>query len=354
MHTGLRHISVLIVTAMLGLTSVGAGHAVRAAAQSAATKPPIVHVQGNHLVDEDGNVVQLMGLNRSGSEYACVQGWGIFDGPVGDSSITAMKAWQPQIVRLPLNEDCWLGINGVDSRYAGAAYRHAIEAFVDRLESHGLLVDLDLHWTAPGRELADGQQVMADADHAPRFWRSVAETFMEDQAVLFELFNEPHDISWRCWLRGCRTADGWRTAGMQQLLDSVRGTGATNVVLVGGLGWSSDLSGWLAHKPVDPTHQLAATFHTYDFSGCSTKQCWDSTVAKVAEKAPVVMTEFGETDCAGGYVTPLMRWADAHGISYLAWTWDVWDCRSGPALITSYDGAPTGYGKAVRKHYLSR
>ena len=127
---------------------------------------------------------------------------------------------------------------------------------------------------------------MADADHSPAFWRSVAKTFKDDHAVVFELFNEPHDISWRCWEHGCLTGDGWRTAGMQQLLNAVRGTGATNVVLVGGLGWSSDLSAWLRHRPNDPTGQLAATFHTYNFSGCSTQACWDATVAKVAKQVP--------------------------------------------------------------------
>lgn len=313
-----------------------------------------VHVQGNHLVDGHDRVVQLVGLNRSGSEYACAQGWGIFDGPVDEASIAAMATWAPAIVRVPLNEDCWLGINGVDPAYGGAAYRTAIAGFVQRLEDHGLLVDLELHLSAPGDELALGQQVMADADHSPAFWRSVANQFKSDPGVLFELFNEPHDITWRCWLRGCRTSDGWRTAGMQQLLDSVRRTGARNVVLVGGLGWSSDLSGWLAHKPRDPLDQLAAAFHTYDFSGCNTQACWDATVASVGKRVPVVATEIGETDCAGGYVEPLMDWLDAHGLSYLAWTWDTWDCRGGPALITSYDGTPTEYGAAVRDHFLSR
>lgn len=313
-----------------------------------------VHVEGNRLVNSNGDVVQLVGLNRSGSEYACAQGWGIFDGPVDDAAISAMTTWHPAIVRVPLNEDCWLGINGVDPAYGGAAYRTAIAAFVHRLESHGLLADLELHLSAPGSELALGQQVMADADHSPDFWRSVANRFENDPAVVFELFNEPHDITWRCWLRGCRTSDGWRTAGMQQMLDAVRGTGATNVVLAGGLGWSSDLSGWLGHRPHDPTGQLAAAFHTYDFSGCNTQACWDATVAKVARRVPVVATEIGETDCAGGYVGPLMDWLDGHGVSYLAWTWDTWDCKSGPALITSYDGTATEYGVAVRDHFLSR
>lgn len=342
-----------VLAAAAALLAPAAALAVPIAAP-APIAPSVVRVHGNQLVDAAGNPVQLIGLNRSGTEYACAQGWGIFDGPSDAASIVAMTTWRAQVIRVPLNEDCWLGINGVDPAYGGSAYRTAIKAYVHRLENRGLLVDLELHWNAPGTQLALGQQVMADADHSPAFWSSVASMFKSDHAVLFELYNEPHDISWGCWQNGCPTTDGWQAAGMQQLLDAVRGTGARNVVLAGGLGWSSDLSHWLAHRPDDPVHQLAAAFHTYNFSGCNTQACWEATVARVAGRVPVLTTEFGENDCAGGYVEPYMTWADAHGISYLAWTWNTWDCGGGPALITNYDGTPTAYGAVVRTHYLAR
>ena len=40
---------------------------------------------GNKLFDGKGQQVKLHGVNRSGTEYACIQGWGIFDGPNGRS-----------------------------------------------------------------------------------------------------------------------------------------------------------------------------------------------------------------------------------------------------------------------------
>ncbi|HEX3670530.1 MAG TPA: hypothetical protein VHT92_02375 [Candidatus Cybelea sp.] len=69
-----------------------------------------IKVSGNHLVDGNNDVVDLHGVNRSGTEYACVQGWGIFDGPSDSTSIQAMTTWNVNVVRVPLNEDCWLGI----------------------------------------------------------------------------------------------------------------------------------------------------------------------------------------------------------------------------------------------------
>ncbi len=84
---------------------------------------PWIGVRGNHLIDGRGETVRLLGVNRSGAEYECVEGDGIFDGPTDRASIRAMKSWHINAVRLPLNESCWLGINGVDPALSGATYR---------------------------------------------------------------------------------------------------------------------------------------------------------------------------------------------------------------------------------------
>jgi endoglucanase len=314
---------------------------------ASAGAPLSIGVSGNHLVS-NGTVVRLLGVNRSGTEYACIQGWGIFDGPNDDASVAAMAAWHINAVRIPLNEDCWLSINGVNPAYAGATYRTAIQTYVNLLHQHGLYAILELHWNAPGTSRATGQQVMPDADHSPAFWTSVATLFKADPAVLFDLYNEPHDVSWSCWLNGCN-APGWNIAGMQTLVTTVRSTGATQPIMIGGLAWANDLSGWLANRPSDPAHALVASFHNYNFNVCK-PSCWDSTVATLAAQVPVVTGELGEDDCAHTYIDQYMNWADAHGISYLGWTWDTWNCSSGPALISSYDGTPTAFGVGFRDH----
>lgn len=348
--TGVSLISALVLIAWGALANVSQA---ASTARTTTTAPIELHVSGHHLVDAGGRVVQLNGFSHSGSEYACAQGWGIFDGPVGNAAIDAMTTWHPHVVRLPLNEDCWLGINGVKRKYGGQRYRSAIKSYVERLEHHGLDVDLELHWSAPGRTLATGQSPMPDADHSPALWQSVARTFGGDDAVVFELFNEPYGVSWSCWLHGC-TVGGYQAAGMQTLLDAIRETGANNVVLAGGLGWSNDLSKWLAHKPHDPLHQLGAVAHVYNFSGCNDAACWQHKYAKVARHVPVVTTELGDNSCSGGYVRAYMRWADSHGISYLAWTWNTWNCKTGPAIISTYSGRPTGLGKSIRAHFRRR
>lgn len=217
-------------------------------------------------------MVRLLGVNRSGTEYTCQQGYGFFDGPSDVASIRRMKSWRINAVRVPLNETCWLGINGIDPELGGDAYRREIRGWVTRLEQAGLYVILDLQRAAPGDQQATGIIPMPDADHAPAFWRSVATEYREDRAVLFDLYNEPHDVDWRCWKRGCTLSGehvgSYRAAGMRQLVAAVRSTGAEQPLLLGGIEWSRNLDRWLEFLPHDPLDSLVASNHTYDFSTC--------------------------------------------------------------------------------------
>jgi hypothetical protein len=257
-------------------------------------------------------------------------------------------------VRIPLNEDCWLGINGAPAAYSGTAYQQAIHEFVAALHEAGIYAILDLHWNAPGAQQANGLRQMADLDHSLDFWRSLALSFREDPAVLFDLYSEPHDIDWECWLAGCTPnvpeGGAWRTAGMQSLVDAVRSQGATQPLLLGGLEWANDLSGWLAHLPIDSQHQLVASLHIYPNNPCNSVECWSGAVAAVARVHPVVAGELGEFDCAHSFIEDFMSWADANGVSYLGWSWNTYDCATGPSLIESADGAPTAFGQGLRDH----
>lgn len=323
-----------------------------AIACASCTSPLAVHVAGNQLLDGASQPHRLLGVNRSGTEYACMQGIGFFAGPSDKRAISAMTAWRINTVRLPLNEDCWLGINSGSSRHSGRAYRAAIRAYVARLHKAGLVVILDLHWNAPGSERATTQQPMADLDHAPAFWSSVARAFEHDPAVVFDLYNEPHGISWRCWRDGCVLPAGWRTAGMQTLLDAVRSSGALQPVIVTGLDWGGDLSSWLMYRPHDPANQIVAGVHVYDFRSCADPDCWTRNFGPVARFVPLVATEVGQKACTSAFLDRFMNWADRAGISYLGWTWNPTGCAS-PALIASWTGQPTASGARFRDHLRS-
>ncbi len=343
-----------------GTTGTAGGGGTTGAAGSAGSgaglSPKALHVQGNHLVDGTGQTVRLLGFNRAGTEYMCSTATvkSVFDGPTDDDNIAAMQTWHLNTLRLPLNESCWLAIAGA-TEVGGDYYQTLIKEYVDRLHEHGIYVVLDLHWTAHGDALAKDQQPMADADHAIELWKSVAGFFKNDPMIIFDLFNEPYlDLAgagdaWGCWRDGC-TVQGWRSAGMQAMLDAVRSTGAKQVVIAGGLSYANELDGWMAHKPNDPAGNLMAGFHLYDDGGCASEGCWNGSVAAVAQKVPVVTGELGQRDCNHGFIDDYMGWADAHGIGYLGWAWNPTDCAKFPALVSDWDGSPTNFGLGLQTH----
>ncbi len=385
------------IAAMLGFTMLGAQpiflHAVRAAVSVTAIQG--LHVVGNQIENSAGAVVQLRGVNRSGTEYQCQHGYGIFDGPSDDASVQAMASWGINVVRVPLNEQCWLAINGVNAAYAGANYQQAIKGYVTLLNQHGLAAILDLHWNAPGTAQADAQAPLADQDHSGAFWTSVASAFKDNQSVIFDLYNEPYidtyidtndhnnaatktnygDI-WDCWLSGDKSDAGgnyctaqtqslpasappptspptpFKILGMQGLVDAVRNTGATNVVLAGGLSYANNLTEWLSHEPHDPTGNLAASWHVYNRNRCKDTSCYDREIAPVLAKVPLIAGEIGEDDCGHTFIDTVMQWLDAHGGSYLGWAWNTADCATGPSLISSYDGTPTQFGTGLLHHLI--
>ena len=323
---------------------------------------PALHASGNLLVDPLGHPVQLRGVNRSGTEYACIQGWGIFDGPHDASSVRAIASWHANIVRVPLNEDCWLGINGVKAAFGGAAYRSAILGYVHLLHRYGMYAELSLMWAAPGAYPAKYQPGAPDEDHAPAFWSSLAAAFKTDPNVILAPWGETI-VNADCFLHGgvCEATYGssntpYPTAGMQLAVNAMRAAGYRGVIAIPGIDYANNLSKWLSHEPKDPLKQLIAEAHVYGKNTCSSVACFDATLEPVARRVPLVFGETGETyddsDCGSTNIATFMTWADAHAAGYEAWTWDTWGtCGS---LIQSYGGAPAnGYGAWVKDHYAA-
>ncbi|MBC7983076.1 MAG: cellulase family glycosylhydrolase [Candidatus Obscuribacterales bacterium] len=270
------------------------------AAINITTTAPATHsvrVSGNRLLDGAGNVLQLRGVNFSGFEFVAIGGWSPTDPSGGQAGQpngprwTAVKAWRANTVRFALNEASWLGSSCVDTdgvtRDAdpGDNYRSHIQTQVQEATAAGLYVIIELHWAAPGNTCPMVQTQMANADHSIDFWTSVANTFRSNPAVIFSLYNEPFlfglaagQDQWAVMMRGGSLSyypatsgthnyqnitTTWTVASMQAMLDAVRATTATNVVLIGGVDFSNNMSGWLTNMPRDALNQIAAGWHPY-------------------------------------------------------------------------------------------
>jgi hypothetical protein len=209
---------------------------------------------------------------------------------------------------------------------------------------------------------------MMDADNSVSFWVSIANTFKDNLAVAFELYNEPYiaplksadgvfavasievpDHIANAIIRDggaasayfgrsngrfdgavVRRPDSWQSTGYQTVIDAVRATGATNVILCGGNHYSNDLSWWGQSPPVDPVSQLGAAIHLYsggypnNFANGSAST--DKMIAADVTNYPVVVTEFGDEvgSAPASYTEQITAWLDLHGYSVTAWTWNPW------------------------------
>jgi endoglucanase len=351
----------------------------KAAIVHPATPASALHVSGNQLLNSSDIPVRLLGANRSGTEYACIQGWGIFSGPDDQASLDAMLTWHINAIRVPLNEDCWLNINMDGSTRGGTVYQDAIKNYVSLLINSGITPILDLHWSAPGNQSAvDQMNPMADRDHSNAFWESVATTFKGNNAVIFDLFNEPYPdnnsdttAAWECWKNGTNSSTcplgshgifyhgiAYEAAGMQELLTTVRNTGATNVIMLGGIQYANVLDQWLTYKPSDPAGELVAAWHVYNGNPCGDITCWNSHILPVINAYPLIAGEIGENDLNGTFITQVMNFLDSPAPdvpaqNYLAWAWNIADFGPYSLITDYYSGNPNGlYGKTYHDHVI--
>jgi hypothetical protein len=240
---------------------------------------------------------------------------------------------------------------------------------VAKARAAGLAVIVDLHSSDRGvmnfTDTPDGQQ-LPDANISVPFWRDVAETFKNDGGVIYELYNEPHDITAAQWLNGADIPAGasypgepfpdmrpaYRAVGMQTLYDAVRATGARNLVLVSGLHWGYFLNEVPANRVKG--YNIAYASHPYDWPD-KQPDTWDAAWGMLAATDPVIVSEFGAYDCTRlNYYTQVLDYADRKGMSWVAWAWWVRNdqpagnaCRY-PALITDWTGTPTQSGQIIK------
>jgi endoglucanase len=306
------------------------------------------YVNGNTVCTASGQAHIFHGVDRPSLE----------SNPGGTNLSPAdfqlMGSWKANAVRVALYQDYWLpGSADAPNRLYHSSYPALVDDVVNWAESAGMDVILDLHWSDAGvlGSCANScQQKMADTNSLA-FWSEVAARYKSDGRVLFELYNEPHDVPWSVWKNGGATSDGWMAVGMQQLYDAVRATGADNLVVIGGLNYAFDLSG-VPNYRIAGYNILYAT-HPYNNSPDRAPTAWDFAWGSLTVTDPVIVTEFGDQttnadgSCASTYSQEVITYADAHNASWTAWAWFPGGCHF-PALITDWNGTPNAPGVVVR------
>jgi hypothetical protein len=320
--------------------------------------PPPLKVGKTHLVNGKGERVRLRGVNAASLEWTSDG-----EGHILDTVKVAVEDWHANVIRLPLSQDRWFG-KASEQRDAGEAYRALVRRVVEAGAGRGAYVLLDLHWSDAGVWGQNiGQHVMPDANSLA-FWKDCATAYKNHPAVLFDLDNEPHGVSWDVWLKGGAVTEPVRrpraelrfqAVGMQALLDAVRAAGANNIVVAGGLDWAYDMSGFLAGQQLsDPKgNGVVYANHAYGNKG-DTVARWVAKMEAAAAKVPVLVSEWGSEPRGPSSAGPRSEQWVRQILAALHdhdWDWVAWDMhpRAGPRLVTDWKYTPTpGFGVLVK------
>lgn len=313
--------------------------------------PLELHVAGNRIVNSAGHEVWLQGVNVVSLEFS-LQGE-----KVEKATLVAIDEWKANCIRLPVKEEYWFG-RASGQKDAGRSYRELVARVITLAANRGAYVVLDLHrFRAP------------NAAHL-EFWQDAAEAYKNHPAVLFDLFNEPHGISWQVWRDGgfvaekkqpadedafltpeekAKQTQGFDSPGMQKLIDAVRASGAKNIVIAGGLDWAYDLSGIADGFGLNDKTGNGIVYSTHIYPW---KRDWAGKVLRVAEKHPIFVGEVGADIHKMSFIPaeaqedPYTWVPDMLGLIQkhrLNWTAFSFHPKATPVMIRGWDFSPTPF-----------
>jgi len=312
-------------------------------------EPSALKVAGMQILNSRNQPVRLCGVDAASMEFTSDG-----EGHILQTVNVAIRDWHVNVIRLPLSQDRWFG-KAPEQSDGGRAYRGLVKQIVTECATQRCYIILDLHWSDCNEWGTNiGQHSMPDTNSIA-FWKSCAPIYANNPAVIFDLYNEPHDVSWDVWLNGGYIKDkpnrrnliakNYQCVGMQAMLDAIRSTGAKNVVLCGGLDWAYDFSGILDGRQLSDPNGNGVIYanHCYDNKHDSV-YAWIAKMEMATAKFPVIVSEFGGNSGPSKMV-PADNWLlhVLQAIQDHQWSYTAWDLhpRAGPRLISDWDYTPS-------------
>jgi hypothetical protein len=290
--------------------------------------PGKLSTRENKIVDSSGKAIMLKGLMAPDPRKLDLEG------KFNEEYYKEVFSQGGNIIRVPVHPDRWEKDQDYFWRY--------LDPVVAWGGENNHYVVIDLHFigniaTGAGDEMPELKQ--KPKEFAINFWRQTAQYFKDAPNVIFEICNEPAKISSEEW---------YSTA--EELVKVIRETGAEQLIIVGGIDYSYDLS-WVGKTPIKDNN-VAYAAHVYPV-----KEKWDYYFGEVSKKYPVIVTEWGFID-ENRYITkqkyligdkdsfgePFLKYLEERNIGWIAcWYDDGWE----PEMFTKDFKALTNYGKFV-------
>ncbi len=308
-----------------------------------------LHLEGNKVVDESGKALVLRGVDIQEYGYRVS-----YLKRYNESHFQYLaRQWEAKIIRIPVLPQSWRNNSGYLTQ--------VLEPLVQWANKYGMYAIIDWHGEgnidAPGKG-TNVNASLTNVNETMSFWSTISRHFNGRPGIIYEIFNEPgDDLTWNNW-----------KPTAQSLVDQIRTNDNDTIILVGGIHWSSDLSGALLNPVngkniayVDHPYPTGSTFQ----QACKTNPtpCWDKAFGNVTSLYPVFATEWGYVQpdqlasCPkqsfalywNGYETQLTSYFQSKGISWSPWNWSPDSQSQCYSMMKSWAGfQPTQFGAYVR------
>jgi aryl-phospho-beta-D-glucosidase BglC (GH1 family) len=292
--------------------------------------PPLLKADGNKISDSSGNPVIFKGIMPPDprvlfSRYKFKKEF-----------FQEIKNTGANVIRIPVHPNYYREDKDYLWRY--------LDPIVAWAGEMNMYVIIDCHYIG---NIQDGSgDQMPEIDIHPKeftkeFWTLTANYFKDVPNVIFEIYNEPAQI----------TPDVWAD-NANEIVKYIRDAGAEQLIIVGGVEYSKDLS-WVLENPIADDN-IAYASHIYPSHSQSQ---WPSYFGDVSEKYPVLITEWGFIDeqrnstkqnyligDENSFGKPFIEYLNQKNIGWVAcWYDDTWEPQMFKADFKGY----TNYGSFV-------
>lgn len=251
-------------------------------------------VQGAHLVDQNGENVQLYGMSTHGL------GW--YPQFINyDTFCTLRDDWNTNCIRLAL-------YTAESNGYCTGGDKDTLKALVttgiDYATSLGMYVIVDWH-------ILSDQDPNVYKEDAKTFFDEISSTYADYDNILYEICNEPN---------GYATWDSIKSYA-DEVIPVIRANDSNAVIIVGTPTWSQDIDK-AAAAPLEYDNILYA-LHFY--AGTHKDDLRNRLDTCANNGLPIFVSEFGTCDASGNGANDFdsaSKWLellDQHHISYCSW-----------------------------------
>ena len=248
-----------------------------------------LQVSGNNIVNQYGNPISLAG----NSFYWSNDNWGGERYYTKGAVSWLKKDWKATIVRAAMGVEDPGGY--IDNKQGN---KNRIKIIIDAAIEEGVYVIIDWH----SHNAQDYQ------DEAIEFFQEMAILYGETNNVIYELYNEPLDVSWSNTIKPYSLA----------VISAIRAIDPDNLIIVGTPEWSQRID-LAAADPITEFSNIAYSLHFY--TEFHHQLLRDRASAALESGIPIFVTEWGSIgySLVDSEANDWMTWCFTNKISHCNW-----------------------------------